>query len=443
MRSYVHPAPLRPTVEALRTNHLDLPTYLGQMCQRLEDVEPHVRAFVPEEGRCERVRREGNALLAAYPRPGERPPLFGALLGVKDIFRTRDIPTRAGSQLPPEVFAGPEATVVTTLRNAGALIMGKTVTTEFAYFAPGPTRNPHNLKHTPGGSSSGSAAAVAAGLVPLAIGTQTIGSVIRPAAFCGIIGFKPTYNRIPTDGLIYFSPSADHVGLFTQDVPGMRLAASVACQGWREDAVEEARKRRPVLGVPVGPYLAQASEEGLAAFEEHVRLLEKAGFDVRRIPALENVEEINTLHRQMIAAEFAMQHAEWFRRYGDLYRPRSAALVREGQQVPAEVVAQARERQRIERQRVEELMDQEGIDLWVTPAAPGPAPEGIDSTGNPIMNLPWTFMGLPAATVPAGKARNGLPLGLQCVAHWMNDEALLTWLEDMAHVFEGNTATGG
>ncbi len=432
MRSYVHPAPLFPTAEALRSGRQDLPTYLSEMCTRVEEVEPHVQALVPEEGRCDRLRREGNALLNAYPQPEERPPLFGVLLGVKDIFRTRDLPTRAGSLLPPEVFAGPEATVVTAFRHAGTLLLGKTVTTEFAYFEPGPTRNPHNLAHTPGGSSSGSAAAVAAGIAQLAIGTQTIGSVIRPAAFCGIVGYKPTYNRIPTEGLIYFSPSADHVGLFTQDVPGMRLAASVACQGWREDAVTQARTRRPVLGVPVGPYLSQASEEGLAAFEDQVRRLEKAGYEVRRVPALENIEEINRLHRQMIAAEFAMQHAEWFREYGHLYRPRSAALVREGREVPAEVVARAREGQRIERERVETLMDREGIDLWITPAAPGPAPEGIESTGNPIMNLPWTYMGLPAATVPAGRAANGLPLGLQCVAHWMADEALLTWIEEIA-----------
>ncbi|NPA90730.1 MAG: amidase [Chloroflexi bacterium] len=434
MQRYIYPAPLLPTAEALRSGREDLLPYLDRMCQRYAEVEPHVRAFVPEEDRCHRVRQAGNALLQAHPTPEERPDLFGVLLGVKDIFRTQDLPTYAGSRLPPELFEGPEATVVTTFRRAGTILFGKTVTTEFAYFAPGPTRNPHNLNHTPGGSSSGSAAAVAAGMVPLAIGTQTIGSVIRPAAFCGIVGFKPTYNRIPTDGLIYFSPSADHVGLFTQDVPGMRLAASVACQGWREDAVAQARERRPVLGIPVGPYLSQASEEGLAAFEEQVQTLEKAGYQVKRVPLLENIEEINTLHRQMIAAEFAMQHAEWFRDYGHLYRPRSAELVREGQQVPAEVVAQARSRQRTERARVEEVMDREGVDVWITPAAPGPAPEGIESTGNPIMNLPWTFMGLPAGTVPAGYASNGLPLGLQCVTHWMADEALLTWMEDLAQV---------
>src|SRR5690606_13419755 len=133
------------------------------------------------------------------------PPLYGALVGVKDVFHVDGFVTRAGSKLPPELFAGPEAVCVKRLREAGALIAGKTVTTEFAFFEPGPTRNPHNVAHTPGGSSSGSAAAVAAGMCNLALGTQTIGSVIRPAAYCGIIGFKPSLNRIPTEGLVYFS----------------------------------------------------------------------------------------------------------------------------------------------------------------------------------------------------------------------------------------------
>jgi Asp-tRNA(Asn)/Glu-tRNA(Gln) amidotransferase A subunit family amidase len=173
--------------------------------------------------------------------------------------------------VPPELFAGPEAICVQQLRAAGALIVGKTVTTEFAFFEPGPTRNPHNLAHTPGGSSSGSAAAVAAGLCTLALGTQTIGSVIRPAAFCGIVGFKPSYDRIATPGLVYFSRTADHVGLFTQDVAGMALAASVLCRDWQP---QPASARLPVLGIPAGPYLAQTEPAAMTAFEREVTKLQ-------------------------------------------------------------------------------------------------------------------------------------------------------------------------
>lgn len=432
---FVHPAPLADTVEALRDRRMMLKEVVQTACQRLDEVEPHVRAFVEGTARCERLREDATALEGRFSN--SRPSLFGALLGVKDIIRAAGFPTRAGSLLPPELFEGPEASVVTALKEAGAIVMGKTVTTEFAYFEPGPTRNPHNLEHTPGGSSSGSAAAVAAGLCHLALGTQTIGSVIRPAAFCGIVGYKPTYNRIPTDGLLFFSRSADHIGMFTQDVAGMRLAARVACIGWNEQREQEAGRKRPVLGVPDGPYLLQAEEEGLAAFEGQVRQLQEAGYEVRRVSILEDIETINRLHRQMIAAEFAMEHAEWFARYGDLYRPRTADLIREGQQVTAEALAQAREGQAKYRAQVEEQMAEAGVDLWICPAAPGPAPKGLQSTGNPIMNLPWTYMGLPAVTVPAGKAANGLPLGLQMVGHWMADEDVLTWAEDIARVFSG------
>ena len=172
------------------------------------------------------------------------------------------------------------------MRGAGAVILGKAVTTEFAYFEPGPTRNPHNLEHTPGGSSSGSAAAVAAGLCQLAMGTQTIGSVIRPAAFCGVVGFKPSLDRIPSQGLVYFSRSIDHVGLFTQDVAGMQLAASVLCR----DGKRRPAAGLPVLGVPEGAYLQRAEPDALEMFWQQVALLEAAGVAVRRVPALDDIE---------------------------------------------------------------------------------------------------------------------------------------------------------
>ncbi len=432
MTSLIAPAPLATTAAALRDGQLDPMTYLDAQLARMDEVEPLVQAFVPEPQRGPRVRAALRALVEAYPQPGQRPPLFGIPIGVKDIFHVEGLPTRAGSLFPPEVLAGPEAAVVRQFKDAGAVVMGKTVTTEFAYFEPGPTRNPHNLEHTPGGSSSGSAAAVAAGEVPLAIGTQTIGSVIRPAAFCGIVGYKPTYNRIDPSGLLFFSRSADHVGLFTQDVAGMRLAASVVCQGWDKN-VEVVRP--PVLGVPVGPYLEQASDEGLAAFNRQRAQLQNAGYTIQEIPLFQNIAEINRIHRQLIAAEFAQEHARWLDRYRDLYRPRTLALILEGQQVPQEVVEEARDLQKLLREEVIHIMDVQGVDLWIAPAAPGPAPKGLNSTGDPIMNLPWTFLGLPAVTVPAGRASNGLPLGLQLIAPWMMDEELLAWAEGIAQIW--------
>src|SRR5205807_7593851 len=226
----ISPAPLAATAAALRSGQLDLLTYIDEVCNRIDAAEPLIHALLPEQDRRQRLLTEAEALQKRFPEPASRPPLYGILLGVKDIFHVDGFPTRAGSQLPAELFAGPEAACVTLLRNAGALILGKTISAEFAWIEPGPTHNPHNLNHTPGGSSSGSAAAVAAGFCPLAIGTQTNGSTIRPAAFCGIVGFKPTYARIPTGGLILSSMSLDTVGFFTQDIAGVALVAPLLCQ---------------------------------------------------------------------------------------------------------------------------------------------------------------------------------------------------------------------
>jgi Asp-tRNA(Asn)/Glu-tRNA(Gln) amidotransferase A subunit family amidase len=335
--------------------------------------------------------------------------------------------TRAGSGLPPVLFAGAEASCVTALRRAGALILGKTVTTEFAYFEPGPTRNPHRLTHTPGGSSSGSAAAVAAGYCPLALGTQTSGSVIRPAAFCGVAGFKPTYGRIPIDGVIPFAASLDTVGFFTRDARGLGLAASVLCDGWRSAPAETEAGALPTLGVPEGPYLAQASPEALAAFEQQVARLQAAGCRVQRVAALDDIATITRRHNRLAAGEMAQVHAAWFVEHESHYRPRTAALIREGQTVSAEELAAARAGQAALRRELEALMAAHGIRAWLCPAAMGPAPEGLGSTGDPAMNLVWTHAGLPALTLPAGVAPNGLPLGLQCVAAAGEDEWLVAF----------------
>ena len=415
------PAPLAATAAALRSGQIDLLTYIDELCDRIDAIDPLVHAFLPEVDRRTRLRVNAAALQARFPDPASRPPLYGIPIGVKDTFHVNGFPTRAGSQLPPELFVGPEAPCVTMLRAAGALILGKTVTTEFAYFAPGPTRNPHNLDHTPGGSSSGSAAAVAAGFCPLALGTQVIGSTIRPAAFCGIVGFKSTYGRIPRAGLVQGSDAAEHVGYFTQDVAGSALVASLLCSNWRTITTETL----PVLGVPEGPYLAQASTEALEAFEVQLALLQRAGYTVQRVAALGEIETINRRHMRMIMADMAQVHSSWFAQYESLYRPPTAAALREGRNVSAEELAIAHEGRAELRAELEALMARTKIDLWVCPATLGPAPEGIDSTGSPLMNLPWTYAGMPAITVPAGHAANGLPLGLQCVAAAMADEYLL------------------
>ncbi|MFZ2487589.1 MAG: amidase [Anaerolineae bacterium] len=421
-----HPAPLAATVAALRRGELDLHAWIDQTCDRIEQTDPLVQALLPEADRRPRLHGEADALLARFPVTTARPALFGALVAVKDIFHVEGFITRAGAALPPALFAGPEAASVIALRAAGALVLGKAVTTEFAYFEPGPTHNPWNLAHTPGGSSSGSAAAVAAGLAPLALGTQTIGSVIRPAAFCGVVGFKPSLGRVDAQGLVFFSRTLDQVGFFTQDLAGAALTASVLCANWRASAVAA---HPPVLGVPIGPYLQQTEPDALAAFWQQIERLRAAGVIVHEVPALAQIDALNTLHRRLVFAEFAQEHAAAYAHYADLYRPRTREIIELGGTVPAAELAAARAHSVALRAELDAQMTDAGMDGWVCPSARGPAPLGLQATGDPALNLPWTHAGLPALTLPAGLAANGLPLGLQLVGRFGADEALLAWAE--------------
>lgn len=403
---------------------------------KFEAINAQIQAFLPEKDRFTRLRREAAALETRFPNPAERPPLYGVAVGVKDIFHVEGMPTQAGSRLPADLLTGPEAECVTKLKAAGALVLGKTVTTEFAYFAPGPTRNPHNLAHTPGGSSSGSAAAVAAGLCPLAVGTQTIGSILRPAAFCGVVGFKPSFGRISSAGVLPFSTSLDHIGFFAQDVADATLAAAVLCQGWNEAEVyrgDEAAQKLPVLGVPLGPYLQKASPEGLAHFETVQQKLQQAGFELRSVEIMANFEEIAAAHQALAAAEAAIVHREWYADFSGLYHPKTAALIERGQQVSSEQIERYRMGREQLRRELMRIMAEQGVSAWISPAAVGPAPASLESTGDPIMNLPWTYAGLPAISLPSGSIK-GLPLGLQIVAGWDQDERLLAWAQQIMPV---------
>ena len=412
----------------LQTGSVTLHDYLSQIEAIFEERESSIQAFLAEKDRFARLQADADKLMERFPDPTDRPHLFGILVGVKDIFHVEGFTTQAGSRLPVEELQGREAESVGRLKEAGTLIFGKTVTTEFAYFSPGPTRNPHNLGHTPGGSSSGSAAAVAAGLCQLALGTQTIGSIIRPASFCGVVGVKPTYDRISRDGVIPLSPSLDHVGFFTPDVKTAIRAAPLLYKDWKA-ATQPMQK--PRFGIPEGPYLKSASEESLAHFGRVCKLLENTGYKLRYIPAMPDFAEIRTRHDTILAAEAAQIHNEWFEKYEKLYSAKLSELIRRGQQITANQLQNALLARDKFRTEMRQTFLDHNIDLWLCPSTVGAAPKGLESTGDPVMNLPWTQAGLPALNLPAGKNKENLPLGLQAVGNWYKDETILFWAKDL------------
>jgi Asp-tRNA(Asn)/Glu-tRNA(Gln) amidotransferase A subunit family amidase len=371
--------------------------------------------------------------------------LHGVPVGVKDVFDTGDYPTEFGSPLYAGRTPRRDAACVARLRAAGAVILGKTVTTEFAYFHPGKTRNPHDPARTPGGSSSGSAAAVAALMAPAAIGTQTNGSVIRPAAFCGVVGFKPTHGLIPRTGALLLSRALDHVGVFARTVEDAALLAETMAGHDEGDPDTRPVAAPPFAAVaaqepPLPPRLAfvktpmwdraeAATREAFAELVEslgesagEVELPSSAGRMVEAHGIVMDVEVAHNLHREYADAR-------------DRLSARLAALIERGRAHKAIDYAQALAGIATANAAVDAIFDE--FDAIVTPAAPGEAPEGLDSTGDPIFCTIWTYLGTPAITLPLLKGPAGMPMGVQLVGRRGNDARLLRtarWLaETLAH----------
>ncbi len=426
MTDYVKSLSISDVSRNFRENLIDPVNFIDELCDYIEEKEPFIQSFVPEVGRKKRLLKETELLLKKFSNSYNRPPLFCVPIGIKDIFIADNFETRAGSSLPPELFRGKESSFVTKLKNAGALIVGKTVTTEFAYFEPGPATNPHNILHTPGGSSSGSAAAVSAGFCALASGTQTIGSISRPASYCGIFGYKPSFARIPVDGIIPFAPSLDHAGFFTNNLPDINLVASLLCLDWNKNIAKSQQKHLPVIGIISNlDYLLQANKEVNDFYNEFLIVLKNKNFKIVEIDPFENIESINKLHHRLAAAEMSKVHKEWFSKYYNLYRKRTVELIKEGMTVTADEIAKALEGRILLKNKIESLMQINDIDIIITPATVDAAPESLSSTGSPLMNLPWTYSGLPTLSIPAGKNSEKLPLGIQIIGKFYRDEEML------------------
>jgi aspartyl-tRNA(Asn)/glutamyl-tRNA(Gln) amidotransferase subunit A len=410
--------------DAVRAGALS-PVALVEAClARIKALDPQLRAWVHVD---EAGARTQAALREEEARSGKiRGVLHGIPVGIKDIFDVEGMPTTCGARPWAHTRPLKDATAVRWLRETGAIILGKTHTTEFAYRDPAPTRNPWNLEHTPGGSSSGSAAAVAARMVPLALGTQTVGSVLRPAAYCGVVGYKGAHGAIPTDGVAPLAWSLDHVGVFARTVGDVRLALTAL----QSTAGVVARRAARLALAP--ELLARAEPEVAAHVQATARALAAAGAGVEEIKLPPSFWEVHEAGQLILEAEAAAYHEASFRAHGAEYGAGLKSLVEVGLTRAATPYVRAlRARQRF-RDEAARLLGT--CDALVCPTAPAPAPPGLAWTGDASHCAPWSTAGFPAITLPSGLASSGLPLAVQLVAAPDRHEILLhfaAWCEQV------------
>lgn len=400
--------------------------------ERCRAVEPEVQAWafldhdyaLAQARAADQWKREGHPI----------GPLHGVPVGLKDIIDTADYPTENGTVLHQGRTPSRDAGIVAMLRAAGAVMIGKTVTTELATYSPGRTRNPHNTAHTPGGSSSGSAAALAAGMVPLAIGTQTNGSVIRPAAFCGVYGFKPSFGLIPRHGILRQSRTLDQVGAFARTIEDVALVSEVLVGHDERDPDTRPRPRArfsqiaaeeppipPMLAFIKGPAWDRATEETKQAFAE---LVEHLGDRVEEIELSVLAGEALEWHRTIMEAEMAASFTQEWERGRDRLSASLRAQLERGRAVTAFDYQRSLAQVPMLASSLDELFYTR-YDALLTPSAPGTAPHGLESTGDPSFCTIWTLCGLPALNVPLMQGANGLPLGVQLVGRRDQDGRLL------------------
>ena len=357
-------------------------------------------------------------------------PLHGVPVGVKDVIDTADLPTECGSPIYRGHRPQADAACVALLRRAGCVILGKTVTTEFANNHPAKTRNPHQLAHTPGGSSSGSAAAVADFMAPLALGTQTGGSTIRPASYCGTVGCKPSFNSINRAGLKFVAESLDTIGLFARSAEDVALLLHVL-SGRAVPDFKAMPGRKPRVGLFRTPRWREADAASQAAVEGAAARLTKAGAAVSAFEAPQGYDRLFDEHGKIMTYEtaraLAWEHRHHANQLSESLRPR----IEEGWALPREAYDAARLLARDCRRRFADGM--RDYDFLVTPGATGEAPATLATTGSSVFNRVWTLLGVPCVTLPFGTGTNGLPLGVQLAGAFDRDTELLGWAHWAEH----------
>ena len=403
VRSLSAQAPVESFTQWMRLTKREREDALKVCLERIRTLEPRIQAWVQ---------------VAPQPALGDG-PLAGIPFGAKDIMETRGLSTEYGSPIYKGRLGSTDAAIVTSLRGRGAVLVGKTHTTAFAYRTPAPTRNPRNLEHTPGGSSSGSAAAVAAGMVPFALGTQTRGSILRPASYCGVTGFKPSYGLVSLDGVLPYAKSLDTVGFFTH-TPADMLALWEA-MGHPVSAPSGASMgSESSLSVGVPDPMPEVDADMATAVQNATDRIRRAGIRTQSIDIADLLESLDAATNDIAFYEAARFHEQRWREHGrrllDL-----ADLVEKGLKMPLEVYERGLRQIREGQSRLSELYKKTPVIL--VPAATGAAPQGLSYTGDPRINAPWTGLGTPAVSIPMPV--KGLPLGLQLTADRGQDARVL------------------
>ena len=407
---------------------------------RARAMEPSLRVWVTldEDAVLAAARRSQAELIDGGPRS----PLHGIPVGVKDIYYTQGIKTTACSPIYADFVPEYDATAVALLKRAGAIIMGKTVTTEFACTDPPPTINPWDPAHTPGGSSSGSAVGVAARIFPAALGSQTAGSVIRPASYNGVVGLKPTFGRVSRHGVMPVAWSLDTMGFFTRSVEDTAIvldalavhdpkdpsSAATAPSNYREAA--RPHHPPPRIGLVRQLFYERSDDEVRKHINEVVQRLGEAGAAVEEVGVDAELDTLLAAHRVVMTVEAAAVHEADFSKRPEAYGPKVRAIIEAGMLTPATAYVQAQRVRRRSRKVIEKVL--RGFDVLLTPSTPSPAPRDLGTTGDPVFQSPWTSCGLPALTLPSGLSESGLPLSIQLAAAPFAEERLLAaahWCE--------------
>ncbi|GAB2627657.1 amidase [Prescottella soli] len=419
----VPPGPLRVLVRRLAAGESNPARIIEGTLDAVARDEPDLHAWAHVDAD---LARQSVARLGA---DAPRGPLWGVPVGVKDLIDVAGMPTRCGSDLTDSVPAAGDASCVARLRLSGAVPIGKTVTTEFGYFQPGPTRNPHAPGHTPGGSSSGSAAAVAAGTIPAALGTQTAGSLTRPASFCGVAGLVTTHGDIDTSGITGLSPSLDTVGLLARTVDDLYLFWTAMRDGVTAPPLTPAAPRR--LRVWRGTELGEVSTDMAAALADAAATAAAAGAPPDDAGLDRDTVALNEFHHTVMSYEAARERAAEAAVPDRVSTP-FAELLRAGADTSDAAYRDARDGIAAVRARL--LSDWTDDEFILGPAALGVAPPGLSATGSPVLSRPWQALGLPVVTVPGRRDPRGLPLGLQLVGRPGSESRLLAaaaWLESL------------